>query len=153
MEKLDSIDRHILELLQEDAKINIKDLAKAVSLTKTPVYERIRRLEELKYIDKYVAILNPDKLNDSMVVFCSVSMESQKIEQIKAFSDAIKDIPQVIECYLLGGASDFIMKVVVRDLNAYHQFASGQLAALPYVAKIGSSFVLNEIKRSTIYPI
>ena len=88
-----------------------------------------------------------------MVVFCSVSLESQKLEEIRAFNTAVNKLPEVIECYLLGGANDFLLKVVVPDLNAYHQFSAGKLAALPNVAQIKSSFVLNELKRSTVFPL
>ena len=88
-----------------------------------------------------------------MVVFCSVSLDSQKLAEIQKFSEAIKNIPEVMECYLMGGANDFLLKVVVADLNAYHQFSSGKLAALPNVAQIKSTFVLDDIKRSTVFPL
>jgi DNA-binding Lrp family transcriptional regulator len=87
------------------------------------------------------------------VVFCSVSLDSQKLEEITAFSEAVREIPEVLECYLMGGANDFLLKVVVADLQAYHEFSSGKLAALPNVAQIKSTFVLNEVKRSTVFPL
>lgn len=151
--ELDKTDRQILEILQEDAKINIKVLADQLKLTKTPVYERIRRLEETGWIKSYVAVLDSQKLAHKMVVFCSVSLENQKLEAIEAFGNAVSSIPEVLECYLLGGAKDFILKVVVKDLADYHKFSSGILAALPNVAQINSSFVLNEVKRSNAYPV
>ncbi len=153
MIQLDAIDKRILEALQSDAKLNIKELADSLHMTKTPVYERIKRYEKEGIIEKYVAILDREQLGSSMVIFCSVSLESQKLEQIKKFSCAVEEIPEVLECYLMGGANDFLLKVVVEDLNAYHRLSSGILAALPYVSQIKSSFVLNEIKRSTVYPI
>ena len=88
-----------------------------------------------------------------MVVFCSISLENQKLDAIETFSKAIENLPEVIESYLMGGANDFLLKIIVKDLNAYHQFSSGTLAALPNVAQIKSTFVLNEIKRSTVIPI
>lgn len=151
--KLDKIDRQLLTLLQTDSKINIKEIAEQLNITKTPIYERIKRYEREGIIDKYVAVLNTGKIKSAMVVFCSVSLESQKLDQINAFCSAVLDIPEVMECYLMGGANDFLLKVVVEDLNAYHQFSSGKLAALPNVAQIKSTFVLNEVKRSTVFPI
>ncbi len=152
MIRLDAIDKRILAYLQADAKINVKELAAKLNITKTPVYERIKRYEKEGVIDKYVAIVNREKVTRSMVIFCSVSLESQKLEQIKAFSQAVAEIEEVMECYLMGGANDFLLKVVVKDLKDYHQFSSGKLAALPNVNQIHSMFVLDEIKHSTVYP-
>ncbi len=153
MLKLDAVDKKLLTLLQENSKLNIKEVASSLNMTKTPVYERIKRYEKEGLIDKYVAVLNKDKLESAMVVFCSVSLESQKLEHIETFNRAIAEIPEVLECYLLGGANDFMLKVVVKDLNAYHQFSSGKLAALANVAQIKSTFVLNQVKHSTVYPL
>jgi len=153
MNKLDLTDKCLLEILQNDSKTNISEISKELNLTKSPIYDRIRRYETEGVIDKYVAVLNPKVLASSMFVFCSVSLESQKLEEIEAFSKSVEDIPEVIECYLMGGASDFLLKVVVKDLQAYHQFSSGKLAVLPNVSQIKSTFVLNEIKRSTVVPL
>lgn len=153
MYKLDAVDKRLLELLQADSKMNVKEIAAQLNMTKTPIYERIKRYDKEGIIEKYVAVLNRETVNNSMVVFCSVSLESQKLEEIEKFNTAIKNIPEVMECYLMGGANDFLLKVVVSDLNAYHQFSSGKLAALPNVGQIKSTFVLNEVKRSTIFPL
>lgn len=153
MPKLDATDHQLLELLQADAKTNIKELAAQLNLTKTPIYDRIRRYEREGIIARYVAVLDPDKIAPLMIVFCSVSLESQKLVEIEKFSTAVRQIPEVLECYLMGGANDFLLKVAVRDLAAYHQFSSGKLAALPNVAQIKSTFVLDEIKHSTVLPL
>lgn len=153
MIKLDAIDKRLLESLQYDSRINIKEVAARLNLTKTPIYERIKRYDKEGIIEKYVAVINRKLVSNAMVVFCSVSLESQKLEEIQKFSEAIKQIPEVMECYLMGGANDFLLKVVVSDLDAYHQFSSGKLAALPNVAQIRSTFVLNEIKQSTVFPL
>lgn len=153
MYTFDDLDLKILKRLQEDAKVNIKELSDELGLTKTPVYERIKRMEQAGIISNYVAVLNRDKLRSSMVVFCYVSLERQKLENLEQFNKAIMEIPEVVECYLMGGENDFLLKVVVKDLMAYHEFSSGKLAALPNVANIRSSFVLNEVKRSTVYPV
>lgn len=151
--KIDEVDRKLIELLQEDAKLSINIMAAALNLTKTPVYERIKRLEREGVISKYVAIIDQAKISSSMVVFCSVSLESQNLKSINSFADAIEDIPEVMESYLLGGANDFMLKVIVEDLAAYHKFSAGKLAALPNVSQIKSTFVLHETKHTTVYPV
>ena len=151
--KLDAIDRALLAELQEDARLNVKETAARLRLTKTPIYERLRRYEQEGIIEKQVAVLNREKVDVGMVVFCSVLLESQRIEEIDKFKNAINEIPEVMECYLMGGANDFLLKVVVEDLEAYHQFSSGKLARLNNVRQISSTFVLHEVKRSTVFPI
>jgi len=153
MKKLDAIDKRILELLQEDSKVSIKEIAAQLKLTKTPIYERIKRYEKEGIIKKHVAVLDTNKIESSMVVFCTVALDSQKLEEIESFNKAIENIPEVIECYLMGGANDFLLKIVIKDLQAYHQFSSGKLASLPNVSQIKSTFFLNEVKRSTVIPL
>jgi len=153
MLKLDATDMRILELLQMDAKMNIKEIASDLGMTKTPIYERIKRLEGRGAIAKYVAIVNRKALPTSMIVFCSVMLDSQKLEEIELFKKAVLEISEVLECYLMGGTNDFLLKVVVKDLEAYHQFSSGKLATLHNVSQIKSEFVLHEVKHSTVYPV
>jgi len=153
MIKLDATDKRLLEILQANSDVNIKELETKLNLTKTPIYERIKKYEKAGLIKKNVAILDSSKLEHSMVVFCSVSLESQKLEAIENFKIDIDCIPEVLECYLMGGDSDFLLKVVVQDLQAYHLFSSGKLAALPNISQIKSIFVLEEVKRSTVIPI
>lgn len=151
--KLDATDKRLLELLQEDSNMAIKELAVRLNLSKTPIYDRIKKYIREGIIKKYVAVLDHQKIDDSMFVFCSVSLDSQKLKELEAFEQAVQKIPEVIECYLMGGANDFLLKVVVKNLPSYHQFSSGKLAALPNVSQIKSTFVLNEVKRSTVIPL
>lgn len=153
MLKIDATDRRLLEMLQENAKMGVKAIANKLKMSKTPIYERMKRYEREGIIDRYVAVINRRKLSSAMVVFCSVSLDSQKLAEITAFSAAVRGIPEVLECYLMGGANDFLLKVAVADLQAYHEFSSGKLAALPNVAQIKSTFVLSEVKRSTVFPL
>lgn len=150
---MDKVDKEILTILQRNAKLNIKEIAAELKMTKTPIYERIKRLEREGVIENYVAVVNRKKLPSSMIVFCSVRLEQQKLEGIEQFEKAISEIPEVLECYLMGGASDFLLKVLVKDLEAYHRFSSGKLAALPNVSQIKSFFVLDEVKRSMVLPV
>ena len=149
---LDSIDFSILQMLQNDAKTGVKEISSALNMSKTPVYERIKRLEKSGIIRKYVALIDKSKIGNSMVVFCTVSLDVQKLEQINQFNASIKDMPEVVECYLMGGVFDYMLKVIVRDLEAYHKFSSEKLAALPNINQIKSLFVLNEVKYSTAIP-
>ena len=153
MIKLDAVDKKLLEMLQQDSKVSVNELSKKLNLTKSPIYDRIKRFENSGLIEKYVAVLDSKKVESTMVVFCSVSLENQKLDAIKAFGLAIESLPEVVESYLMGGANDFLLKVIVKDLEAYHQFSSGILAALPNIAQIKSTFVLNEIKRSSAIPL
>lgn len=151
--KLDEVDKQLLMRLQADANTHVKQLASELSLTKTPIYDRIKRYNREGIIKKYVAVLDTTKVSSCIIVFCSVLLDNQKLEEIERFKAAIADIPEVIECYLMGGANDFLLKVVVEDLQAYHHFSSGKLAALPNVSQIKSTFVLDEVKHSTVIPI
>jgi len=153
MKKIDEIDNAILKMLQEDAKLDVKQIASRVNMTKTPVYERIKKMEKGGVISKYVAVVDRKKIASSMIVFCSVSLEDQKIEKIHQFRNSISEMPEVMECYLMGGANDFLLKVIVADLDAYHRFSSGKLAGLANVSQIQSSFVLDEVKHSTVLPL
>jgi Lrp/AsnC family transcriptional regulator len=152
MALLDSIDRKILNLLQEDAKLNVKDIAIRLNLTKTPVYERIKRLERDGVIEKYVAIVNRKKLSPSIVIFISGKLDVNRFEQTEEFYEGVMKLPEVMDCYLMSGEYDFLLKVVVKDLDAYHTFYSRKLAQVPRVSYVSSSFVLNEAKRATVLP-
>lgn len=120
MEKLDFIDREILKILQKDAKIGAKAIAEQLGMTKTPVYERIRRLEHDGFIKNYVAILDKDKIEDSITVFSFVSLEAQKGAMMDDFFEQVKKYPEVVECFVVGGEFDFLLKVVVANLDAYY---------------------------------
>lgn len=147
MSTTDEIDKKLILLLRGNAKLSIKELAHATGMTKTPIYERIKKLEKSGIIEKYVAVINNKKLYNGIYVFCSVSLEVQKLPEIEIFKQEIKKLPEVLECYLMGGANDFLLKVMVKDLDAYHHFSSGKLAALNNVSQIKSTFVLDVVKK------
>jgi DNA-binding Lrp family transcriptional regulator len=149
---LDATDRQILEMLQEDAKINIKEIAAKLNMTKTPIYERIKRLEKEGVIEKYVTVLNRKKLSSSIIVFLEGSLKVEKFEQADEFFEAVAATPEIIECYLLGGENDFMLKVIAPELDKYHDFYATKIASLPRVGQIKSSFVIKEIKHSMKLP-
>lgn len=152
MQNLDNIDHQILELLQQDAKLNVNDIAQRLNLTKTPIYERIKRLEKSGIIDKYVALVNRKQYTPAIIVFLTGSLKVSKFEETEDFYQSIMDIDEVLECYLLGGEKDFMLKVIAKDLDAFHEFYSSKIASIPHVGEIKSSFVLKEIKYSTRIP-
>jgi Lrp/AsnC family transcriptional regulator len=147
MYEIDELDREIIALLKRDAKLSIKEIANLVGITTTPVHNRIKKLEKSGIIEKYVAVVDNRKLHNGMYVFCSVSLDVQKLKEIEIFKEEIRKLPEVLECYLMGGANDFLLKVMVKDLDAYHQFSSGKLAALNNVNQIKSTFVLDVVKK------
>lgn len=151
--KLDTIDRSILKILEHDAKTNAKEIASRLNMTKTPVYERIKRLERDGYIKKYVAILDKEKVESSITVFSFVSLEAQKGRMMDEFAESIIQFPQVVECFVVGGEFDFLLKIIVKDLDAYFEFSKDKVASLPHIGTVKSAFVLNEPKYTTNFPL
>jgi len=152
-DKLDNIDREILKILQKDAKTVAKSIAQELGLTKTPVYERIKRLEQDGFIKNYVAILDKDKIEESITVFSFVSLETQKGAMMDEFFEDVKNYPEVVECFVVGGEFDFLLKVVVKNLDAYYDFAKFKIASLPSIGSVKSAFVLKEVKNDTNFPL
>ncbi|PHI19102.1 AsnC family transcriptional regulator [Lewinellaceae bacterium SD302] len=146
---LDAIDRRLLNLLQRDAKMPIQELANRLKLTKTPVYERIRRLETEGRIERYVALVNKRQVQAGILVFVTLRLEQQKIEFFNTLKTAITALPEVLEAYAVGGGTDFHLKVIVPDLDGYYEFASKKLASLPHIGNVNSTFVLSELKSTT----
>jgi len=152
MKKLDKIDKRILRILQEDAQRNVKEIAGLLNMTKTPIYERIKRMEKEGIIEKYVTVVNRQKISSSIIVFLSGSLDVKKFDEINDFYEAIDKIPEIMECYLMGGDTDFMMKVICPGLDTYHDFFARTIATLPRIGMIKSSFVINEVKHSTVLP-
>ena len=147
-EVLDETDLQILKTLQKNAKLTTKELADAVHLTPTPVFERQKRLERKGYIKKYVAILDAEKLNLGMQVFCKVKLKQINHEIADAFTRRIMRIPEVTECYNTSGAYDYLLKVRARDMKQYQEFILNKLGEIESLASIESTFVMSEVKQS-----
>ncbi|MEZ4772719.1 MAG: Lrp/AsnC family transcriptional regulator [Bacteroidia bacterium] len=149
----DHIDRSILRLLQKDAKMTTKELASQLSLTATPVFERVKRLEKDGYIKGYRAVLDRHKLNLPLVVFCNVELEKHREEFLARFEQDVQSLPEVVECYHIAGHYDYLLKVVVKDMEVYQHFVTRKLAALENIGKVQSSFVMTEVKDSGLLPV
>ena len=145
---IDETDLQILKTLQKNAKLTTKELADAVHLTPTPVFERQKRLERQGYIKKYVAILDPEKLGLGLVVFCKVKLKQINHEIADAFTRRIMRIPEVTECYNTSGAYDYLLKVRARDMKQYQEFVLTKLGDIESVSSIESTFVMAEVKQN-----
>lgn len=148
MENLDATDIQILKILQEDSNMTIKEIAMKVNLSTTPVFERIRRLESQGYIKKYVAILDPEKLNLGFTVFCNVKLSKLTRDNTEDFINTIQKIPEVTECYNTTGQFDYLLKIRAPNMHYYHEFITNVLGCIKSIGSIESSFVMSEIKYS-----
>lgn len=143
---LDKVDLEILRTLQADGRLTMRELASRVSLSSTPVFERLKRLEQSGYIKKYVAVLDAEKLNRGFVVFCNVKLRRMSREIAHDFVERIKDIPQVTECYNTSGNFDFLLKVNAPDMKTYQEFLINTLGTIESLGSIESTFVMDTIK-------
>ena len=145
---LDEIDLQILKTLQKNAKLTTKELADAVHLTPTPVFERQKRLERQGYIKKYTVILDPEMLGQGLLVFCKVKLSQINHKIADTFAERIRAIPEVTECYNTSGSYDYLLRVRARDMKQYQEFVLTKLGDIEHVASIESTFVMSEVKQS-----
>ena len=150
---MDAIDLRILERLQHDARISNVDLAKAVNLSPSPCLARVRALEEAGLIARYVTLLDPKKLGLTVSVLVQVTLEKQIEPALEAFEKAVRERPEVMECYLMTGDSDYLIRVAVADMGALEKFILEQLTPIPGIEKIRSSFALKQVRYKTALPL
>ncbi|MBQ8270301.1 MAG: Lrp/AsnC family transcriptional regulator [Bacteroidaceae bacterium] len=146
METPDKVDLQILRTLQDNARLTTKELASRVSLSSTPVFERLKRLEANGYIKKYMAVLDAEKLNRGFIVFCNVKMSRLSKEIAEEFTRIIKEIPEVTECYNISGSFDYLLKIHAPDMKYYQNFILNTLGTIPYLGSLESTFVMDEVK-------
>lgn len=147
---LDIKDKKLLLLLQNDSKKTTKELANALELSVTAVFERIKKLEKQKIIEKYVALVNKSKLNKNFIVLCHVKLIQHKKEYIAQFEKEITQFPEVLECFHVSGDYDYILKICVKDIEEYREFMVSTLTNLQHIASTQSSFMIKEVKNSTV---
>ena len=150
---IDSIDRRILQLLQADAKVTNAELARRVGLSPSPCLARVRALERAGVIARHVTLLDPLKVGLGVSVFIQVSLEQQAERSLNAFQAAITAYPEVLECYLMTGDADYLLRVVVADVPALERFIVERLTKVRGVASIRSSFALKQVKYETALPL
>jgi DNA-binding Lrp family transcriptional regulator len=149
---MDDIDRKILDTLQDNARITNVALAESVNLSPAPCLRRVRELEESGVIRSYNTLLDADRLGWPVSVFIEIRLERQVVSDLKVFEESIGSFPEVMECYLMTGASDYLLRVVARDLKSLQSLITDRLASIPNVANIQSSIALKQVKYKTALP-
>ena len=150
---IDTIDRRILAALQEDGRLTALQLAERAGLSPSPCARRVRLLEEAGIIRGYVAVLDQVAVGLPVSVFASIKLERQREEELDRFAHAVARWPEVVDCYLMTGQRDYLLRIVVKDLAAYERFLKEKLTRLDGVASIETSFALGQVKRSTAVPL
>lgn len=151
--QIDAIDITILEQLQEDASISNVELARKVGLSPSPCLARVRALQDAGVISRQVTLLDPLRLGLTVSVFIQVSLEKQVEKALETFEKAIRSYPEVMECYLMTGDADYLLRVVVADVPSFERFILDNLTRIPGVANIKSSFALKQVKYQTALPL
>ena len=150
---LDAIDRRILQYLQQHGRASTADLAAAAKLSPSPCWRRVKALEDAGVISRYVTLVDPKAVGLSVNVFVNVSLSTQVESALEVFEKAVLQRPEVMECYLMTGDADYLLRVVMPDLGAYERFLMDHLTRVPGVASIKSSFALRAVKYRTDLPV
>ncbi len=150
---LDATDLRILRLLQHDASLSAAELADKIGLSQSPCWRRVQRLEQRGYIRRRVALLDPQALGLGFVAFVSVSLSEHGRHSLVGFEDAVREFPEVVECYTVTGQMDYLLKVVTRDIKGFEQFIRQRLTQLEGVREMHSQVAVTEIKCTTELPL
>lgn len=151
--KLDDTDKKILNILQKEGRITTKALAEKLNLTTTPVFDRIKRLEKNKVIDKYACLLNEKYIERNLTVFISISIKNHGKTPVESFIREMDKLPEVMEVYHIAGNYDFLLKVMMKDMEAYQKFMLNKLSIIDNIDHVQSSFVLSNNKRTTAFEL
>lgn len=153
MKKLDPIDRKILMLLQENGRITTKEMAAQLGMSSTPVFERTKKLEKAGIISHYAAIINAEKLGKKLYAFAHISLKDHSKTLVEKFSKQISEIPEVLECHYVTGDSDFILKIILKDMEKYREFMMDSIFNMENIAKVETYLSLSVSKSSTTIPL
>jgi Lrp/AsnC family leucine-responsive transcriptional regulator len=146
---LDTIDKKLINLLQQDSKQTTKQLSLQLNLSVTAVYERVKKLENQKIIEKYVAIINKNKIEKSFLIFCHIKLIQHSKEHLTTFEREILKLEEVSECFHVSGDYDYILKVYVKDMDTYRDFVVTKLTAIKYIGSTHSTFTIEQVKNTT----
>lgn len=152
MEELSKQEVELLRILQKNARFDISDLTERLNMSRTSVYDRIKKLENEGYIKEYVAIVDRKKVGLNFTVIVNVSLNSQRLEYVEEFLEKISNLEEVMEVYVTGGIFDMVLKVVVKDPDSFSDFVAHKLSRIPHISKIQSSFVMRYIKQTSALP-
>jgi len=147
--KFDEIDKKILNILQENGRITNADLASKVGLSPPPMLERVKKLEKNGVITKYVALLDPKKINKSTIIFVSLTLARHRLKSLDQVKEEFANFPEVLECYSITGEEDYLLKVMVKSVEEYEDFMLHKLAKIPAISRIKSFVVLSTLKYET----
>ncbi len=147
--KLDEIDIKILDILQSNSKITNAQLASEIGISPSSMLERVKRLEQAKVINRYVALVDPAKVGKGMFAMVSVSLALHQMQSVDTFKTSINNLSEVLECYHVSGEEDFILKVAVKDMSEYENFVLNKLTRIEGINKIKTTFVLSTVKFKT----
>ncbi len=150
---MDNIDKKLLQLLQADTKKTTKELSLKLNLSVTAVYERIKKLEREGIIDKYVVLLNRNKINKGFVVFCHLKLLQHTKEFINQFEKEVVKLDEVLECFHVSGDYDYILKICVKDMEEYREFMVTKLTTLQHIGSTHSTFMIGEVKNTTSFTL
>ena len=150
---MDQMDKRILHALQQNGKLQNNDLAEKIGLSPSPCLRRVKQLEEEGVIDRYVALVNPQKVNLGLTVFARIWLKSQDEKTVNQFIDAIMNIPEIVECQLMAGDCDFFLRIVVSDLEAYRKFQINHLNKITGIQNVKTEIPLQKIKLTTVLPL
>lgn len=151
--RMDDLDKAILRLLQEDGRISNVELARRINLSPPATYARVKALEEGGFIRQYTALLETEKLGYDMLCFIHVGLQLHQPEQVSSVREAIRDLPEVLECHHVTGDYDYLLKVVARGRKDLERFVLEQLTPIKGIARIHTSLVLTEVKSTTVLPV
>ena len=150
---MDKIDRRILQTLQQDGKLANNELAQRVGLSASPCLRRVKQLEDAGIIEKYVALVNPQKVNLGLTVFARIWLKGQDAKTVNHFIDSVRGIPEIVECQLMAGDCDFFLRIVVSDLDAYRKFQIQHLNKITGIQNVKTEIPLQSIKQTTELPL
>jgi len=151
LETMNTIDMNILNILQKDCTVSVKDIAKEVGLSYTPTYERIKNMEESGTIKQRVVILDPGKIGINLFSYCNIVLKEQSKEALKNFENSVSKLPEVLEVLSLSGVYDYMLKIASKDINSYNDFVTNKLADIPNIGQYHSHIVMSVIKDETAY--
>ena len=149
---LDRMDRKILEILQRDCTLPVAEIGKQIGLSTTPCWRRIQKLEEMGVIQRRVAVLDPKKINVGVTVFVSITTSRHTQEWLERFHEALRDLPEVVEFYRMSGQVDYLLRVVVPDIERYDAFYKKLISKIE-LSDVSSSFAMEQIKYTTALPL
>lgn len=152
-ETLDETDRKILRILQCNSDLTVKELAAKLHLSTSPTFERQKRLERDGYIERYMAVVNPRKVGNGIMVLCNIRLKQHSQELIQEFMDVVQNLEEITECYNTSGDYDFLIKVYAHDMKNYQQFMLNTLGTINCIGSLHSIFVIDETKNTHGVPI